>query len=601
MAKKTKTKTVMCFGCTKAFKTEAGRDSHAQAKRHKPYAPTTTNSTKAATKAQKATVSARSVTSWGCMWCTKIFASSAALTSHQRQEHPPVFVASGSSKAPAAQKKPAPSVPKYMCPTCALPFSDQLALCMHHEASHAKAVGRYRFCAPCQKFVLFTKGHFKASPNHPTCPICQDGFEDEIRLNWHKLASHTCDVCKVYCKTAEALREHQASQKHLACGGCGTSVKDSAGLLKRMPECPTSWYAESGVTSEMLQTIQISNSSEDRTSVADGEPPQQLPQHSMPSKEGDSPSTTCKSSASPSTDPDTIADHPVEISNSESEGTPSSVSSLPPSTLHATTEDEGDGGEADESASVVSYASYVEVESAPSVAATTAASSTIEVVPTSQASEEGGRPLEADATPVLSPPARGSDTGMPPSPDEISRFLALFARWYGPNVARQVQDVLEDTEAAGGQPQADEERAEPAEEHAESTDDSPAASPGSERSADSAGSITPCPRPLKPEHQYIIVPTPRSVQSVSLTEGSTAHAGQEPPVTMEATISKPSEPTTPTLSWSCRSCKRAECDAPVATVCGHIFCQGCLITELAATGVCPVCKRLFMLHLDVRN
>ncbi|KAH9900829.1 hypothetical protein C8Q73DRAFT_220477 [Cubamyces lactineus] len=53
------------------------------------------------------------------------------------------------------------------------------------------------------------------------------------------------------------------------------------------------------------------------------------------------------------------------------------------------------------------------------------------------------------------------------------------------------------------------------------------------------------------------------------------------------------------LSWHCRSCQRDPCVDPVATVCGHVFCQSCLIRELGCHGACPVCKKTFLLKLDV--
>lgn len=28
------------------------------------------------------------------------------------------------------------------------------------------------------------------------------------------------------------------------------------------------------------------------------------------------------------------------------------------------------------------------------------------------------------------------------------------------------------------------------------------------------------------------------------------------------------------VSWHCRFCQKDPCDKPVATICGHIFCQG---------------------------
>ncbi|TBU29348.1 hypothetical protein BD311DRAFT_268407 [Dichomitus squalens] len=52
-------------------------------------------------------------------------------------------------------------------------------------------------------------------------------------------------------------------------------------------------------------------------------------------------------------------------------------------------------------------------------------------------------------------------------------------------------------------------------------------------------------------------------------------------------------------SWHCRSCLRDPCKDPIATVCGHVFCEGCIVRELLARLACPVCERTFFIRLDV--
>lgn len=46
--------------------------------------------------------------------------------------------------------------------------------------------------------------------------------------------------------------------------------------------------------------------------------------------------------------------------------------------------------------------------------------------------------------------------------------------------------------------------------------------------------------------------------------------------------------------WACPICILELVD-PVATMCGHIFCKGCLERSLVRAHVCPLCKR------EVRN
>ncbi|KAI0371325.1 hypothetical protein BV20DRAFT_965518 [Pilatotrama ljubarskyi] len=54
------------------------------------------------------------------------------------------------------------------------------------------------------------------------------------------------------------------------------------------------------------------------------------------------------------------------------------------------------------------------------------------------------------------------------------------------------------------------------------------------------------------------------------------------------------------VGWHCRSCGKDPCEEPVTTICGHIFCQSCMLQELALTaGCCPACKKTFFVLLDL--
>jgi len=53
----------------------------------------------------------------------------------------------------------------------------------------------------------------------------------------------------------------------------------------------------------------------------------------------------------------------------------------------------------------------------------------------------------------------------------------------------------------------------------------------------------------------------------------------------------------------CRMCRRDPCRQPAATMCGHIFCHQCISSEVVKTSQCPVCEAptllysIFRLHL----
>ncbi|KAI0332621.1 hypothetical protein GY45DRAFT_459775 [Cubamyces sp. BRFM 1775] len=53
------------------------------------------------------------------------------------------------------------------------------------------------------------------------------------------------------------------------------------------------------------------------------------------------------------------------------------------------------------------------------------------------------------------------------------------------------------------------------------------------------------------------------------------------------------------VSWHCRICLRDPCAEPAITACGHLFCQKCIVQEIDVKGVCPVCKKVILVKLDV--
>ncbi|KAI0748694.1 hypothetical protein C8Q80DRAFT_753634 [Daedaleopsis nitida] len=52
-------------------------------------------------------------------------------------------------------------------------------------------------------------------------------------------------------------------------------------------------------------------------------------------------------------------------------------------------------------------------------------------------------------------------------------------------------------------------------------------------------------------------------------------------------------------SFHCRSCLRSDPVSPVSTMCGHLFCESCIVQEIASGMCCPVCQKTFMIKLHV--
>ncbi|THH28549.1 hypothetical protein EUX98_g5638 [Antrodiella citrinella] len=61
---------------------------------------------------------------------------------------------------------------------------------------------------------------------------------------------------------------------------------------------------------------------------------------------------------------------------------------------------------------------------------------------------------------------------------------------------------------------------------------------------------------------------------------------------------KAAGPPAPLMVMRCALCKDSPAD-PVLTMCGHIFCHGCLMPEVSRSLQCPSCKRPLFVRIDV--
>ncbi|TBU35471.1 hypothetical protein BD311DRAFT_647915, partial [Dichomitus squalens] len=100
--------------------------------------------------------------------------------------------------------------------------------------------------------------------------------------------------------------------------------------------------------------------------------------------------------------------------------------------------------------------------------------------------------------------------------------------------------------------------------------------------------------------------SPKASRSEMKSDTGTAEAStpsvrfgaDDPSTTVHDTASGPEADA---LSWHCRLCTGEVCIEPVVTVCGHIFCHGCIVQELGENMRCPVCKKAFFIRLHTRN
>ncbi|KZT07982.1 uncharacterized protein LAESUDRAFT_91137 [Laetiporus sulphureus 93-53] len=113
-----------------------------------------------------------------------------------------------------------------------------------------------------------------------------------------------------------------------------------------------------------------------------------------------------------------------------------------------------------------------------------------------------------------------------------------------------------------------------------------------------------------PEEPYMFPQPFHTISTAAATEkaASTVNSTQSPlsHVLQSNSSTTPRPESTPLvdsgdLSWHCRSCLKNPCEDPTATMCGHIFCHGCIIKELATHMHCPACKKVMLLRLDVNS
>lgn len=72
----------------------------------------------------------------------------------------------------------------------------------------------------------------------------------------------------------------------------------------------------------------------------------------------------------------------------------------------------------------------------------------------------------------------------------------------------------------------------------------------------------------------------------------------DPPASTTFVPSKDaSEPRRSTAAFfACKICEKMPAD-PVVTICGHLFCHGCIMAELSKKLCCPVCNRIMLVRL----
>ncbi|OJT01686.1 Zinc finger protein 2 [Trametes pubescens] len=179
-----------------------------------------------------------------CKPCCLVFTDQTGLSEHKRSKHPspptyncvPCAMQFSSPEALSIHLRYFAAHPK--CPECQSPFLDQTQLDMHMKLAHPEKP-KYK-CAPCgwEVAVSDLPKHFRESPNHPVCFVCDEGFLGDSELNTHMSSAHLefrCEPCRRQLRSKEDLLQHYVtSPLHPHCALCEVGFVDDEACDKHM-------------------------------------------------------------------------------------------------------------------------------------------------------------------------------------------------------------------------------------------------------------------------------------------------------------------------------------------------------------------------------
>ncbi|KAK0435820.1 uncharacterized protein EV420DRAFT_1592140 [Desarmillaria tabescens] len=162
-----------------------------------------------------------------CKLCDRRFIDELSLKSHQAAKHPPMFDCMDCGRPFKSQVsldehfRGSPNHPN--CPVCGRGFRTQALADSHHNESHPRAT-----CDTCRRTMYEheMEKHFKESPRHPKCHSCDEGFANDADYTSHCSIVHSdahCVECDRQFFDVDALQNHYAnSLQHPKCMRCKT-------------------------------------------------------------------------------------------------------------------------------------------------------------------------------------------------------------------------------------------------------------------------------------------------------------------------------------------------------------------------------------------
>ncbi|KAI0252960.1 hypothetical protein BJV78DRAFT_258234 [Lactifluus subvellereus] len=144
------------------------------------------------------------------------------------------------------------------CTRCNVGFLDNTA-----KQAHVASVHRPITCNACNGLQVYREDvshHYKISPRHPSCAVCDIGFENGEAFDEHNITKHpqfTCRICNLSFGSAALLDVHyQESSRHPRCPECLLSFEDNLALIKHVIAIFNPLIKDSGKL--ILKTSQMS-------------------------------------------------------------------------------------------------------------------------------------------------------------------------------------------------------------------------------------------------------------------------------------------------------------------------------------------------------
>ncbi|KAI0070988.1 hypothetical protein K474DRAFT_1712839 [Panus rudis PR-1116 ss-1] len=501
------------------------------------------------------------------------------------------------------------------CKKCSKGFESTAAYHAHAFAMHPEEC-----CSLCKVPVEDLDVHYRQSANHPNCTKCERGFLNKERLDAHTLSQHPPPPPPPKPVVAALSSAPSSATAKLTCVPCARVFKNVVALqqhldnLKAHPKCGTCkrgfMYAsqkEEHMSSEHPNLVPPAPQpvvEEAKSSAAPTPHPETQPREFSPII------VESETSAAPSS-PQVILETPkstivdLRRSSDEPEATPTiSRGTLPrsssepmQSSLSVRIETQPipeNGNDNSNMISAITEATIITQASAPTSPALSShslsyAPSTPSVVsdhsPSISTSSlvNAVRPLSGSVAPLMDPdtprlsvrsPSMSATSFMnvarasadPPLYESVSTIPPMNLD--SPRVSLRSWETVEYERISLHSP------------HSELTPTLPPPIPYATR-------------PKLTDREATPGASGAGAFEASLRSESTQSSNARSSTRVSPTVNYDKE-----LRWHCRICLKDPAE-PTVTICGHLFCHGCIVQELASGMQCPVCKKVMLLRLHL--